>query len=190
MSDTQQSGGRRTNEEEYFHKKDRELIEKLRKQARIREELRQLGEKVGVTDPAIIQELTELGFTPETVKLLPLIPVLETAWAEGGVSPEERQLLIDVARQRGVEPDSAADQQLVKWLDQQPDASVYRRAGRLIGALFESGGSFNVTRDDLIKYCETIAEASGGIFGIRKVSSSERAALARIAEEIKSRHKE
>jgi hypothetical protein len=189
MSDNRPSGGKRTNEEEYFHKKDRELIEKLREQAKIREELRQLGERVGVTDPEIIQELTELGFTPETVKLLPLIPVLETAWAEGGVSPEERKLVIDVARQRGVEPDSAADQQLAKWLDRQPDESVYRRAGRLISALFESGGRFNVTKDDLIKYCEAIAEASGGIFGIRKVSSAERAALARIADEITRRHK-
>ena len=68
MSDNLLTGGKRKNEEEYFHKKDRELIEKLREKAKIREELRQLGEKVGVTDPEIIQELTELGFTPETVR--------------------------------------------------------------------------------------------------------------------------
>ena len=103
------------------------------------------------------------------------------------MSPEERRLVIDVARQRGVEADSAADQQLAKWLDHQPDESVYRRAGRLIGALFESGGHLNVTKDDLIEYCEAIAEASGGIFGIRKISSAERTTLARIADEIKSR---
>jgi hypothetical protein len=115
--------------------------------------------------------------------------VLETAWAEGGVSPEERKLVIDMACQRGVEAGGAADYQLANWLDRQPDESVYRRAGRLISALFESGGRFNVTRDDLIKYCEAIAEASGGIFGIRKVSSAERTTLARIADEIKNRHK-
>jgi hypothetical protein len=46
-----------------------------------------------------------------------------------------------------------------------------------------------MTKDDLIKYCEAIAEASGGIFGIRKVSSAERTTLARIADEIKNRHK-
>lgn len=189
MSDNLLSGGKRTNEEEYFHRKDRELIAKLREKAKIREELRQLGEKIGVDDPEIIHELTELGFTTETVKLLPLVPVLETAWAEGGVSLEERKLVIDLAHQRGVEAGSAAEQQLTEWLDRQPDESVYRRAGRLISALLESGGSLNATEDDLIKYCEAIAEASGGIFGIRKVSSAERATLARIAAEIKRRNR-
>jgi hypothetical protein len=39
------------------------------------------------------------GFTLETVKLLPLIPVLEMAWAEGGVTPAERKMVVDVARE-------------------------------------------------------------------------------------------
>ena len=66
---------------------------------------------------------------------------------------------------------------------------MFRRAGRLISALVESGGRFDFTPDDIIKYCEAIAEASGGLFGIRRVSSEERATLSRIANEIKSRQK-
>ena len=189
MTDDLGAGRRRLQEDDYFQKRDRELIEKMRRQAKAEADLRELGERVGVTDPDVIRDLAELGFTPETVRLLPLIPVLEMAWAEGGVTAPERKLVIDVARARGVEEGSAADRQLTEWLDRQPDQSVYRRAGRLINALFESGAQVNLTPDDLLKYCEAIADASGGIFGIGRVSSEERATLGRIAGEIKTRQK-
>ena len=183
------SGRKRTKEEEYFYKKDRELIDQMRQRAKAQQELRELGEQVGVTDPELSRELAEMGFTPETVKLLPLIPVLEMAWAEGGVTDAERKMVVDVARGRGIEEGSTADRQLADWLDRRPDDSVFRRAGRLINALIESGGRFDITPDDIIKYCETIADVSGGLFGIRRVSSEERATLSRIANEIKSRQK-
>jgi hypothetical protein len=183
------SGKKRAQEEDYFQKKDRELIEQMRKRAKVQEQLRELGEQVGVTDPELSRELAELGFTPETVKLLPLMPVLEMAWAEGGVTGAERKLVVDLARGRGIEAGSTADGQLTDWLDRRPDDSVFRRAGRLISALFESGGRFDVTPDDIIKYCEAVADASGGLFGIHRVSSDERTTLSRIATEIKSRQK-
>ena len=183
------SDRRRTHEEDYFQKKDRELVEKMRQQAKAEEQLRELGGRVGVTDPQLIHELAELGFTPETVRLLPLIPVLEMAWAEGGVTAPERKMVIDVARARGIEAGSVADGQLAEWLDRQPTENVYQRARRLIAALFASGGRFDLTPDDLLKYCEAIAEASGGSFGIGRVSSEERATLARIADGIKTRQK-
>ena len=189
MTDDLSAGRRRLHEEEYFQKKDRELIEKARRQAEAELKLRELGEQVGVTDQDVIHELAELGFTTDTVRLLPLIPVLEMAWAEGGVTAPERKMVLDVARARGIDEGSAADRQLAEWLDRQPDESLYRRAGRLISALFASGAHVNLTPDDLLKYCEAIAEASGGIFGIGRVSSTERATLGRIADEIKSRRK-
>ena len=99
-------------------------------------------------------------------------------------------MVVDVARARGIEEESAADRQLVEWLDRRPEESVFRRAGRLINALFASEARVNLTPDDLLKYCEAIAEASGGLFGIRRVSADERATLERIANEIKSRSSE
>jgi len=178
---------KRAHEEEYFQRKDRELIEKIRQQAKVQQQLREIGEKIGVTDPEISRELAELGFTPETVRLLPLMPVLEMAWAEGEVTASERKLVVEVARARGVEDGSAADRQLVDWLERRPVPSVFRRASRLIGALFGTGVQFHVTPEDIIKHCEAIADASGGLFGIRRVSAEERATLGRIASEIKSR---
>jgi hypothetical protein len=182
-------GRKRTNEEDYFQRKDRELIEKMRQQAKAQQQLRELGEKIGVTDPEVSRELAELGFTLETVRLLPFVPVLEVAWAGGGVTAPERKMVVALARARGVEEGGAADRQLAEWLDRRPDESVFRRSGRLISALFASGGRFDYTADDLLKYCEAIAEASGGLFGIHKISADERATLERVTAEIRSRQK-
>jgi hypothetical protein len=189
MADDPLADRRRAHEEDYFQKKDRELIEKMREQARAEQQKRALGEVVGVTDPEVIHELADLGFTPETVKLLPLIPVLEMAWAEGGVTAAERRMVTEVARARGIDAGSAADRQLTEWLDRRPPETVFRRTTRLINALVSSGNRADLTPDDLLKYCEAIADASGGILGIGRVSADERATLARIAEELKARKK-
>ena len=44
-----------------------------------------------------------------------------------------------------------------------------------------------LTADDLIKYSESIASASGGILGMGKISPEERATLAKIVHALKSR---
>jgi thiamine monophosphate kinase len=41
--------------------------------------------------------------------------------------------------------------------------------------------------DGLIKYCESIASASGGMFGIGRISAEEREALAKIASALKGK---
>lgn len=61
-------------EEEYFQKKDKELIEKMRRAAMATEARAKMGEKTAVTDPDMLQELEALGFTPETIVLLPSYP--------------------------------------------------------------------------------------------------------------------
>jgi hypothetical protein len=48
-------------------------------------------------------------------------------------------------------------------------------------------GFQDVTADDLLKYCEQIAHASGGLFGIGSVSAEERAALQQITQQLKDR---
>jgi hypothetical protein len=45
----------------------------------------------------------------------------------------------------------------------------------------------NLSAGDLIRYCESIASASGGIFGIGKISAEERALLAKIADALKGK---
>jgi hypothetical protein len=175
-------------EEDYFRKKDRELIEKMRAVDAAAKARKDLGASTGLSDPALLDELQALGFTPETVPLLPLIPLVRVAWAEGGVSAQERKMLVDLARARGITAGSGADRQLADWLDRQPSEAVFTRAMRLISAVLsgQSANTASLSAEDLVKYCEEIAAASGGLLGIGKVSSEERKLLASIAAELKA----
>jgi hypothetical protein len=179
---------RRASEEDYFRRKDRELVEKMRQVSAAAEARRELGTKTGLPD-ADVEELQKLGFTPETVTLLPFVPLLQVAWAEGGVSDAERTLIVKLARARGIAEGSAADRQLSAWLSNRPDQQVFARASRLIGAMLEGGmgSEQGLSADDLVRHCESIAAASGGILGINRVSAEERALLASIAATLKAR---
>jgi DNA-binding phage protein len=178
-------------EEEYFRKRDRELIDKMRQAAAAEQGRGELGRKTGLDDPALLKELQDLGFTPETVILLPVLPVLEMAWAEGEITPAERSLIVKFARSRGVDEHSAADGQMTEWMARRPDQAVFRGARRLIAAMLSSGSSpgGRLTIDDLVAYCEEIAAASGGLLGLRigSISVEEKALLSRIASDLKAR---
>jgi hypothetical protein len=177
----------RSREDEYFWKKDQELIEKMRRTAAAEQAKRDMGATVGLNDPELIQELHTLGFTTDTVVLLPFMPLVQIAWAEGGVSDAERQLIVKLARSRGIVEGSAADHQLSTWLASPPDAQVFTRATRLIRAMLASPAPTGLTADDLVTYCESIAAASGGVFGMKRISAEERALLSKIASELKAR---
>ena len=175
-------------EDEYFRRKDRELIEKIR-QAGAAEQARQdMERKTGLSDPELLKELEGLGFTPDTVGLLPLVPLVQVAWAEGGVTDAERALVVRLARSRGIAAGSPGDDQLTRWLATRPAEAVFTHAARLIRAMLESGAEqTDLSADNLVKYCEEIAAASGGILGVGRLSAEERNLIAGIAADLKAR---
>lgn len=179
----------RKREEEYFRRQDKELIEKMRRASAAAQERLALETQTGIHDPEMLQQLQDLSFTPGTIALLPLIPVLQVAWAEGGISTAERTAIVALARARGISAGSEADHQLTAWLELRPSADTFRKATRLIAAMVDHPGEGfqDISADDLLKYCEQIAHASGGIFGIGSVSAEERAALQQISAQLKNR---
>ncbi len=98
---------RRASEDDYFRKKDRELVEKMRAAAAADRAKSEMSAKTGLSDPSLLAELEALGFTPETISVLPLVPIVEMAWAEGGITPAERTLLVTLARERSIAEGSA-----------------------------------------------------------------------------------
>jgi hypothetical protein len=176
-------------EEEYFRRREQELIEKLRQRAQADAAKQQLAEQAGVADEEILQDLQELGYTPETVALLYLVPLVQVAWAEGGVSDRERTLIVEAARARGIEADTSADAQLTQWLTTRPSEKLFEQTLRAIRAILESrpAAEREASRADLLTYSTAIAEASGGVLGLRSVSPEERALLARISSELESK---
>jgi hypothetical protein len=184
------SDRRRGQEEEYFRKRERELIEKMRKRAADEANRRALGQQTGLADEEILEDLRSLGYTSETVMLLHVVPLVQIAWAEGSVSDAERALIVKAARSRGVAPGSAADLQLTDWLTNRPSDEFFERTLRAIGAVLEARApdERDSGRRDLLSYLSAIAEASGGLLGFGAVSSEERQLLARVTAELERSH--
>ena len=176
----------RSLEEEFFRRKEKEVIEKMRRRAASDDQRRRLGEQAGVADDEVLKDLQELGYTPETVMLLHLVPLIQTAWAEGGVSPRERDLIVKAARSRGIAAGSAADRQLDLWLTQRPSDALFEKTLRAIRAILEaqSPEARTASEKDLLSLATAIAAASGGIVGFRAVSEEERQILATISQEL------
>jgi uncharacterized membrane protein YqiK len=181
---------RRTKEEEYFQKREQELIAKLQQRSREEATRQRMAERIGVADVEILRDLERLGYTPETVMLLHLVPLLQMAWADRGVSDRERSLIIEAARARGIEEGSAADRQLATWLMTRPSADLFGKSLRAIGAILQARPSEEreASQRDVLSYSMAIASASGGILGFGKVSPEERSVLARISEEFERTH--
>lgn len=176
-------------EEEYFHRREKELIEKMQQRSAEESRRQQLAARVGVADEDVLKDLEALGYEPDTVALIHLVPFVQMAWAEGGVSSRERELVTEAARAHGVAEGSGADRQLAAWLKDRPSDEFFDRTLRLIGVILEGRPADEraANREDLLAYTAAIASASGGIMGIGKVSDEERQLLARIKQELEAR---
>jgi hypothetical protein len=177
----------RSLEEEYFHRKEREVIEKMRRKAESDAQRSRLGEQAGVADQDVLRDLEELGYTPETVMLLHLVPLIQTAWAEGGITQKERDLIVKAARSRGIDAGSPADQQLNRWLAQKPSEELFEKTLRAVGTILQaqSPDARAASERDLLSLATAIASASGGIVGLRAVSEEERQILTHISDELR-----
>jgi hypothetical protein len=180
---------RQTQEDEYFRKREQELIQKMRQRAETDATRQQLAERSGIADPAVLQDLEALGYTPDTVRLLHLVPLVQMAWSEGGVSDRERSLILDAARAGDVADGSAAADQLAQWLTTRPTDRFFETTLRVIGALLagQPAAERDAAQRDLLAYCSAIASASGGILGRGKVSDTERNLLQHISHELETR---
>lgn len=89
-------------------------------------ERRLMGAMLGLDegDPAI-EELYTSGLRPSTVALLELLPLVEIVWADGSVSPRERQIVTAAAARRR-DVGGSAHTQLATWLTERPSEQIFR----------------------------------------------------------------
>jgi hypothetical protein len=184
MGDDNAMAGRgKALEDEYFHRKEKELIEKLRKRRAAEAQMNELSEATGNPNEEILKTLQELGYTRDTVALLHFVPLLNVAWADGIVSRQEREMILEAAGLHGVAEGSSTYKQLIDWLDNRPSEEFFEHTLRIVRDLLETTprvdgkvGSHGVLDD-----CTRVAAASGGILGFGvKISAEEQALLQRI----------
>lgn len=182
---------RRSKEEEFFRKREAELLEKMKLRLKLEAEKKELADAIGGADEEVLAHLQELGFTRDTVLLLHIVPLLAVAWADGAIASRERDEIFEVARLRGIESGSSAYNQLAIWLNTPPTEEFFREALRIISILLGSlqPEEQEAAKRDLVSYSTRVASASGGILGVGpKISSAERAVIESIAAELERNH--
>jgi hypothetical protein len=175
----------RTSEDEYFARRDRELIETGRKKAADAAELRRLGEALGLSDEDLLAKLHAAGFGPSHVALVPVMPALEVAWSDGAVGEAEGEVLKEQLRRYsdGQQPSAEAIAKLDDFLLTRPPDHIFdqaRRAAQI--AVAKAGeGERRELATRIVADARAVAEAGGGFLGLGTVSTPERRALDALA---------
>lgn len=115
-------------ENSYFRQQDAKLIKRLRMGAGLDEIAVALAEKLEVDDPTLLARARGVGITAETAPAFFLAPLVQVAWAEDKVGRHERDVVLRIARERGIAMDSPSYAQLVAWLDQRPPDDLFEAA--------------------------------------------------------------
>jgi hypothetical protein len=152
-------------EEAYFRDQDAKLLDKLRHKADLDEIAVALGDKLQVDDPDLLLKVRELGVTMATAPAFFLAPLVQVAWAEGKVSKKERDLVLRLARGRGIDADSAAYAQLQEWLRVRPSDAFFDTAVEVLkfGYAVLPPAEREERIKDIVRACQEVAEASAGL---------------------------
>jgi hypothetical protein len=175
----------RKSEDEYFARRDRELIEARRRKEADAAELHRLGEALGLSDAEVLARLREEGLGPSHVAIVRVLPALEVAWSDGAVGKAEGELLKEQLRRHsdGQQPSPDAVAKLEEFLVTRPPDRLFDRARRAAQVAVHSAGE-NKGRDlatRIIADARAVAEAAGGLLGLGTVSTPERRALDSLA---------
>ena len=152
-------------EEEFFFKRDVKLIEKMRERAKLEELAHALAEKLQVDNPELRRRIIDLGITLETGSALLTAPLIQVAWAGGKVTDQERETLLRLTANRGVEEGSAAHQKLVELLEVRPDDQFFETAieALRVGFSLLPAPEKEERIKGILENCHEVAEASGGL---------------------------
>jgi hypothetical protein len=170
-------------EDEFFHREDQRLIERLNELKAVETTREALAKTTGITKPAVLDRLMALGIRAETVTALFMVPLVEVAWADGTLDAKERRAILDRAGDSGVTRESTEYALLEAWLDRRPESKLITAWTHLVQGMCEQLGPDGAARlkTGLLERARTVAGASGGVFGIgSKVSNIEAAVLAQL----------
>jgi len=168
----------------FFHQKEAELLDHLRLERELEAGRQRIAEAIGATDQSILQTLQELGYTRDTVTLLPLVPLVQVAWADGELSLRESERIRELAHIRGLGKGTPAFDLLETWLCHRPSDEFFLRTLRVIRNLLSvlRPEELRAVKQDLISCCTYIAQGSGAILGLgHEIGSAERKLLEDIA---------
>jgi hypothetical protein len=169
-------------EEEYFRKKEFELLEKLKKVFQKKVDKESIRKATGITNEEVLDRLVALQLNGELMGAFQLYPLVEIAWADGDLSESEAKSVLAAGEKQGVRPGTRAYRMLESRLQRGPDPEA-----RKIWFLYAEELKKTLTpaeikkfRDDLLERARGIVAATGHLERLLLDVGGERKVLAAI----------
>lgn len=148
-----------------------------------------------MNDERVKVELDALGLREDTYRAILLLPLVEVAWADGEIQAEEREEILSYAEGNRL---LAGDAHRVveDWLTDRPTEDYFERGRAALVKLAHYKDGFGrdihpAHVDDVLDYCNVVADAAGGVFGMFfQTSDAEKVAIRKIAHHIARLHAE
>jgi tellurite resistance protein len=144
-----------------------------------------LREVMPYADDSLVDHILELGIQPETALAMTFLPLVMVAWADGEISPSEREALLRAAEERGVKPGTPPRDVLESWLERQPGSTMVEAWKRYVRSISTdlSDEERIAIRGRMLGLAREVAEAAGGFLGlISKISAAEQKVLDEIEQ--------
>lgn len=170
-------------EESFFAQENEARVARLRAEKEKGEARERLAAVAGLHDEAMLDRLLDLDVGAETWVALTLVPLIEVAWADGRIDPEERDAILEAADADGVVRGSPAHERLESWLADRPNAELLESWEAMTRALCEqfTGAERAALEAEVMGRASRVADATGGFFGFgSRVSAEENAVMDRL----------
>jgi hypothetical protein len=175
----------------YFDQIEARIMKRLHAEAMSDESRAELLRTTGIQDPQLIDELSKLGITADELIALRFFPLVMVAWAEDSADSDERHVVQAQAKRLGIREDSTAWIVLDTWLRTRPPGVGVDAWKRYTHGIFSRMSPMACER--LIELTRaqmtSVAKASGGHFGIGKVSRKEHTMIDRLVTTMQNQMK-
>lgn len=141
-----------------------------------------LRQTTGISDPDLLNRLYLAGFRSDNIFAITALPVAMAAWASGALSAEEKRAA-DLAV---FEPDLIANASAIElfrsWLQSPPPNELWQlwEDFTLQRAKIMDQRRLRDSFRSILRICRKVAMASGGVWGLGRVSPAEQRVLARV----------
>lgn len=160
-------------EDEFFRQEEAKLLERMRAATRRQLTREELRKATGISDEASLDRLAAMGLSPVTLAALALVPLVEVAWASGAVESDERKLVMQAAKDAGL--DAQSQELLSSWLNHAPDRALVDAWRSYVATLAQdlTPQQRETLKTQALSRARNVAAAAGGVLGIGKISKAE-----------------
>lgn len=145
-------------------------------------EAQALRAATGIPQPAVLGRLLAVGIDAERAALLPLLPLVEVAWADGGTGSEKRRRVLDLAALTDLPCVPRPWGLLLRLLAERPPHELFRAGEVALAAMLAQLPRIEraTVAAELRALCRTVARPSAGSGGLRALSGAERRVIDRL----------